>query len=110
MLLRRPTAFVTSVATSPSRRFSTTRRARSNLQVKFKAVGEPLVEAARIEAQARAGEVWICAGTRDVLGELANVDREAEIPAAAGDEPLHMHRVLGLGGSRLISLRSVPDD
>ncbi len=46
------------------------------------------------------------------LGELANVDREHELPATAGagDAPTRAHRLLGLGGSRLISLRSVPSD
>jgi DNA-binding response OmpR family regulator len=78
-------------------------------QIKYRAVGEPLVNAARLEAQARAGEVWICDATREALGDLAMVDREAEVPAAAGDPPIRMHRVLGLGGSHLISLRSVPD-
>ncbi|MBW2372562.1 MAG: response regulator [Deltaproteobacteria bacterium] len=80
-------------------------------QVNYKAVGDPPLRAAAIEAQARGGEVWICARTRERLGELANVDRERELPAdAAGDGPTRAHRLLGLGGSRLISLRSVPQD
>jgi len=80
-------------------------------QVNYKAVGEPPRRAAALEAQARGGEVWICERTRERLGELANVDREREIPAAsAGGEPIQAHRLLGLGGSRLISLRSVPGD
>jgi adenylate cyclase len=80
-------------------------------QVNYKAMGEPPLRAAAIEAQARGGEVWICARTRERLGELANVDRERELPVdAAGDEPIRAHRLLGLGGSRLISLRSVPQD
>jgi len=74
--------------------------------VKYKAVGEPLVRAVRIEEQARAGEVWICAGTREALGMLANVHGEAELPAAEGDEPLRAYRLLGLGGASLISLRT----
>jgi CheY-like chemotaxis protein len=76
-------------------------------RVKFKAVGEPLVHAARIEEKARAGEVWICAATREALGALANVDGEAELPAAEADEPLRAYRLLGLGGASLISLRTV---
>jgi DNA-binding response OmpR family regulator len=81
-------------------------------QVKYKAVGQPPVRAAVIEAQARGGEVWICARTRERLGELANVDRERQLPAAdaAGDGPTRVYRLLGLGGSRLISLRSLPPD
>ena len=74
--------------------------------VKYKAVGEPLVHAARIEGQARAGEVWICAGAREALGELANVDGEAELPAAQGEEPLRAYRLLGLAGGNLISVRA----
>ena len=79
-------------------------------QVKYKAVGEPVVHAARIEAHARAGEVWICAETRAALGELANVDDEADLPAAEGDESLRLCRLLGLGGARLISLRTATPD
>ena len=78
-------------------------------QVKYKAIGDPLVQAARIEAQARGREVWICAQTRGALAELANVDHECELPAGEGEEPERAHRVLGLGGSRLISLRSLPE-
>jgi DNA-binding response OmpR family regulator len=80
-------------------------------QVNYKAVGEPPLRAAAIEAQARGGEVWICARTRERLGELANVDHEREHSAdAAGAGPIRAHRLLGLGGSRLISLRSVLQD
>ncbi len=75
-------------------------------QVRYKAVGEPVVHAARIEAHARAGEVWICPETRAALGEPANLDGEAELPGAEGDEPLPVYRLLGLGGARLISLRA----
>jgi len=79
-------------------------------QVKFKAVGEPLLQAAQIEGRARGGEVWICAETREALGALVTVDQEADLQGT-GDEPtLHVHRVLGLEGARLISLRSVPED
>jgi CheY-like chemotaxis protein len=80
-------------------------------QVRYKAVGDPLLRAAAIEAQARGGGVWICTGTRERLGELASVDREGELPAdAAEGGPIRVHRLLGLGGTRLISLRSVPQD
>ena len=75
-------------------------------QVKYKAVGEPLVAASRIEGQARMGEVWICPGTRQALGELAIVDGEAELPVGGGEEPLRAYRLLGLGGASLITLRS----
>jgi CheY-like chemotaxis protein len=79
-------------------------------QVKYKAVGEPLVRATRIEARARGGEVWICSATREALGALANADREDELATADGDEPLRVHRLLGLGGARLISLRASPSE
>jgi DNA-binding response OmpR family regulator len=80
-------------------------------QVNYKAVGEPPLHATALEAQARGGEVWICARTRERLGELANVDREREVPPEGpGGPALRAHRLLGLGGSRLISLRSVPRD
>ena len=73
-------------------------------QVRYKAVGEPLALAARIEALARGGEVWICERTRRALGDLARVDREQD---SAG---LRAHRVIGLGGSQLIGLRELPPD
>ncbi len=38
--------------------------------------------------------------------EPANVDGEAELPAAEGEESLQAHRLLGLGGASLISLRA----
>ena len=81
-------------------------------QVKYKAVGEPPLRAAAIEGQARGGEVWICARTRERLGELARVDleRELPIPDGAEDGATRAYRLLGLGGSRLISLRSLPQD
>ncbi len=75
-------------------------------QLRYKAVGDPLVRAAGIEAAGEAGEVWICDGTRHALAELVQVDheREVELPTA----PERVHRVLGVGGSQVISLRSVP--
>jgi DNA-binding response OmpR family regulator len=80
-------------------------------RVRYKAVGEPPSRAVALEAQARGGEVWICAQTRDRLGELAHVDRECELPVhESGDAPIRAYRLLGLGGSRLISLRSLPSD
>ncbi len=82
-------------------------------QVRYKAVGEPPARAARIEAQGRGGEVWICARTRQRLGDLAKVDREQQLPTAeedSNDPTPVVYRLLGLGGSRLISLRSLPAD
>jgi len=77
-------------------------------QVKYKALGEPLLRAARIEALARGGEVWICARTHAALEGVVNVDRERELPSGADGEALPIHRVLGVGGARLITLRSLP--
>ncbi len=74
-------------------------------RVHYKAVGDPPRRAQELEAQARGGEVWICTRTRERLGDLANVDREREIQPGEVS-----HRLLGLGGPRLISLRSVPAD
>jgi len=74
-------------------------------QVKYKALGEPLLRAGRIEAAARGGEVWICAGTHVALAGAANVDGEQELPAAADGAALTIHRVLGVGGAHLITLR-----
>ena len=79
-------------------------------QIKYKAVGEPLARAQGIEALARGGEVWICSATREALGDLANVDRERALPAADGGEAAVAHRLLGVSGPYLISLRALPPD
>jgi adenylate cyclase len=81
-------------------------------QVRYTAVGEPPRLAAALEAQAQGGEVWICDRTRERLGELAIVDQERELPASSGFRGAlaRAHRLLGLGGSHLISLRSAPPD
>jgi len=71
--------------------------------VQFKAIGEPFLRCARIEAEAGAGEVWICAETQSLLGDLAEIDRKREVDDGT------MHRLLGMGGEWVISLRSVPD-
>jgi DNA-binding response OmpR family regulator len=75
-------------------------------QIKYKAVGEPLARAEGIESLARSGEVWICSATREALGDLANVDRECELAGAEGAETSRAHRLLGISGAHLISLRS----
>jgi adenylate cyclase len=71
--------------------------------IQFKAIGEPYLRAARIEAQARGGEVWICAETRSRLGGIAEVDRVREQVDGV------VHRLLGVGGEWVMSLRSVPE-
>ena len=80
----------------------------SDDRVRFRAVGDPPLDAARVESSARGGEVWICSRTREALGETAHVDRERDLGSDDDDRPLHVHRLLGLGGVRLISLRSLP--
>jgi adenylate cyclase len=77
-------------------------------RLKLKAIGEPLVAAARIEAAALAREVWICSETHTAVAELLESDAARDAPAREGAEPLRIHRVLGIGGTHLISLRSVP--
>ena len=77
-------------------------------QLRYKAVGEPLVRATCIEASGESGEVWICDGTRGALGELLQVDQVREVALPPAGAPDRVHRVLGVGGSQLISLRSVP--
>ena len=79
-------------------------------QVKYKAIGEPLVRAAKIEAEARGGEVWICSQTLAAVADVANVDREREVARPAAGEVLQAHRLLGVSGSQLISLRALPPD
>jgi adenylate cyclase len=71
--------------------------------MRFKAIGEPFLQAARIEAGAAGGEDWICETTRNRLGELAEVDLER----ALDDDRLY--RLLGVGGEWLMSLRAVPE-
>jgi adenylate cyclase len=79
-------------------------------QVKYKALGDPLPWAASIESMARGGEVWICDRTRQALDEIVNVDRERQVSAAQEAGPLRAHRVLGVGGAQLISLRALPPE
>jgi adenylate cyclase len=77
-------------------------------QLRYKAVGEPLVRATGIEATGEGGEVWICDSTRRALGELVQVDQVREVALPPESAPARLHRVLGVGGSQIISLRSVP--
>jgi DNA-binding response OmpR family regulator len=77
-------------------------------RLKLKAIGEPLVAAARIEAAALAREVWICDETRSAVADILESDANRETVPRDGSEALGIHRVLGIGGTHLISLRSVP--
>ena len=70
--------------------------------MRFKAIGEPLLWAPRIEAAGEGGEVWICDATRARLGELARVDRQRSVDGQG------VHRLLGVGGEWLMTLRAVP--
>jgi CheY-like chemotaxis protein len=70
--------------------------------MRFRAIGEPFLDAARIEAEAQNGEVWICRASRERLGGLAEVDLERELSGVPA------HRLLGVGGEWLMSLRAVP--
>ncbi len=74
----------------------------SGEDMRFKAIGEPYLDAARIERDSRGGEVWICDATRTRLGELAEVDQQRDVD---GDTA---HRLLGVGGEWLMSLRAAP--
>jgi DNA-binding response OmpR family regulator len=71
--------------------------------MRFRAIGEPFLEAARIEASGRGGEVWICEKTRSALGDLAEIDERRTLD----DETVY--RLLGVKGEWLMSLRAVPD-
>lgn len=80
----------------------------SGEKLRYKAIGEPLVRAAGVERVARGGEVWICPDTYEAVADLAHVDAQRELLLPGADEPMLLRRVLGVGGSHLISLRSVP--
>jgi hypothetical protein len=54
--------------------------------------------------------VWICSQTLAAVADVANVDREREVAQPAAGEVLQAHRLLGVGGSQLISLRALPSD
>lgn len=77
-------------------------------KLRFKAIGEPLVRAVAIERGARGGEVWICPATFDAVAGLAHVDAQRQQALPGDAEPALLRRVLGVGGSHLISLRSAP--
>ncbi len=71
--------------------------------MRFRAIGEPFLEAARIETGGHGGEVWICQKTRSRLGDLAEIDQQRKLD----DETVY--RLLGVKGEWLMSLRAVPD-
>ena len=48
--------------------------------------------------------MWICDATRARLGELAEIDQQRQVD----DGPVH--RLLGVGGRWLMSLRGVPGE
>jgi adenylate cyclase len=77
-------------------------------KLRYKAIGEPLVRAGGVERGARGGEVWICPDTYEAVGNLVHVDAQREELLPGAEEPVRLHRVLGVGGSHLISLRSAP--
>jgi adenylate cyclase len=70
--------------------------------LRFRAIGEPFLQAQRIEAGGKGGEVWICAETHRRLGDLAEVDESRELDGAT------LRRLLGVGGEWLMSLRARP--
>jgi len=74
-------------------------------KLRFKAVGEPIVLAAAIEADGRANEVWICDVTARLVAEHVQIDSSKTIHHERDHE---VGRVLGVGGTHLISLRAVP--
>ena len=74
-------------------------------RLRFKAVGEPIVLAAAIEAAARGGEVWICDETAGLVEGRVQTDASRHVHHGRDHE---VRRVLGVGGSHLISLREVP--
>jgi len=77
-------------------------------KLRYKAIGEPLVRAAGVERVARGGEVWICPDTYAAVADCVHVDSEQEALLPGAAEPARLRRALGVGGSHLISLRSVP--
>jgi len=75
--------------------------------LRYEAVGEPPRRAPRIEAHAQGGEVWVDAATLEAAGDGVQSDLEGTL--ADGTETVRIHRVLGLAGPQLISLRRVPE-
>ena len=76
----------------------------SGSEMRFKAIGEPFLQSSRIESRAGSGEVWICDDTRARLGDLAKTYITDTVVA----QPVH--RLLGVGGAWLMSMRAVPED
>ena len=75
-------------------------------KLRFKAIGEPIVLATAIERGGRGGEVWICDETARLVADVAQTDCARTVRNESGDH--ETRRVLGVGGSHLISLREVP--
>ena len=78
-------------------------------KLRYKAIGEPIVRAAGVEALAGGGEVWICPDTYDAVAAQVHTDQEREAELPGSDGRVLLRRVLGVGGAHLISLRSAPD-
>jgi DNA-binding response OmpR family regulator len=70
--------------------------------MRFRAIGEPFLEAARIEGGGHGGEIWICEPTLSRLGDLAEIDQQRQL------EDDTVYRLLGVKGEWLMSLRAVP--
>jgi DNA-binding response OmpR family regulator len=75
-------------------------------KLRFKAIGEPIVLATAIERGSRGGEVWICDETARLVADVVQTDCTRTVRGESGDH--ETRRVLGVGGSHLISLREVP--
>ncbi len=72
---------------------------------RYKAIGDAPLRANEIQRQGSRGEVWICDATRRVLESVVRLDAEREATLPGDATPARLHRTLGLGGARLISLR-----
>jgi adenylate cyclase len=77
--------------------------------LRLAALGDPALHAARIERIARPGQLVICDRTREAAGDSLEIVEEARVVLSEGEPAELIHRVVGVGGGELISVRSDSD-
>jgi adenylate cyclase len=73
--------------------------------LRLAALGDPTLHAARIEHAAPPGQLMICDATRRAVGDTLEIAESMEMSLVEGEPDVTIHRVMGVGGGELISLR-----
>ncbi len=70
----------------------------SERRAMYGAIGSTVNLAARIETYTLGGEIYIDDETRNEIGDILKMDRVQEVHPKGFDEPINIHRVIGIGG------------